>query len=237
MRNRERLDAQRRTPEGLAKARAKERDLYRANPKYAVSCKQRAKRWATQNRERIKEHRQSAEYKARRREQRKAHSEKENAAALKRYYANRERYREQNRAWKENNRDRTREMGRAWQQRNLDRLRRRAKERYQLQEVRERRAHWQNARRLRQLTNGGAHTLAEWRHLVELHDHRCAYCGRNDRRLSRDHIRPVSRGGRDDISNILPACRPCNSAKGARTAAEFILWKQTVSNHMEKGGA
>ena len=37
------------------------------------------------------------------------------------------------------------------------------------------------------------------------------------RDLSRDHINPVSRGGRDSWMNSVTACRSCNTRKGNRT--------------------
>lgn len=52
--------------------------------------------------------------------------------------------------------------------------------------------------------------------------HLCMYCGRafNHYALTRDHIRPLSRGGRDRWSNVVSACRPCNTRKGNRTPEE-----------------
>lgn len=43
----------------------------------------------------------------------------------------------------------------------------------------------------------------------------CAYCGRIfiDSKLTRDHIVPVSRGGKDIWSNVATACKPCNNYK------------------------
>lgn len=47
----------------------------------------------------------------------------------------------------------------------------------------------------------------------------CAYCGvtQRERDLSRDHIVPLSRGGRDAWMNVVTACKGCNTRKGART--------------------
>ena len=50
----------------------------------------------------------------------------------------------------------------------------------------------------------------------------CMYCGKqfNDRDLSRDHIIPTSKGGRDVWSNVVSACRRCNHFKQDRTPEE-----------------
>lgn len=47
----------------------------------------------------------------------------------------------------------------------------------------------------------------------------CLYCGREFTRhaLTRDHVMPVSRGGRDVWENVVAACFHCNSRKGNRT--------------------
>lgn len=48
---------------------------------------------------------------------------------------------------------------------------------------------------------------------------RCAYCDAIAEHL--DHVMPLSRGGEDIESNILPACAECNLSKGAKTLAEW----------------
>lgn len=47
----------------------------------------------------------------------------------------------------------------------------------------------------------------------------CLYCGSEFARpqLTRDHVLPVSRGGRDVWENVVAACFHCNSRKGNRT--------------------
>lgn len=46
----------------------------------------------------------------------------------------------------------------------------------------------------------------------------CLYCGKQllDRELTRDHVVPVSRGGRDIWDNVVAACKRCNHLKGSR---------------------
>jgi 5-methylcytosine-specific restriction endonuclease McrA len=53
--------------------------------------------------------------------------------------------------------------------------------------------------------------------------HACAYCGATDA-LAVDHLVPRSRGGSDGGENLLIACRPCNSRKGAR---DLLAWMES----------
>lgn len=50
----------------------------------------------------------------------------------------------------------------------------------------------------------------------------CAYCDAPAEHL--DHIKPISRGGRDVLSNVIPACAACNLSKSDQTLAQ---WAQT----------
>lgn len=74
---------------------------------------------------------------------------------------------------------------------------------------------WQTRRRDNLRMNGGSYTDREWQALCREYNFCCARCGRR-RRLTVDHVIPVSKGGSSDISNLQPLCRPCNSLKGAR---------------------
>lgn len=49
--------------------------------------------------------------------------------------------------------------------------------------------------------------------------HLCMYCGNKYREslLTRDHIIPISKGGKDRWSNVVTACRHCNTRKANRT--------------------
>lgn len=43
----------------------------------------------------------------------------------------------------------------------------------------------------------------------------CAHCGGRfpARELTMDHLVPVIRGGRSTKGNVVPSCKPCNSAR------------------------
>lgn len=49
--------------------------------------------------------------------------------------------------------------------------------------------------------------------------HLCMYCGQQfpQHALTRDHVVPLSCGGKDVWSNVVAACRSCNTRKGGRT--------------------
>ena len=68
--------------------------------------------------------------------------------------------------------------------------------------------------------------------------HMCAYCGSELRyfRLTRDHIKPLSRGGRDTWMNVVTACRTCNGFKRNRLPEEAgmeLLYAPYVPNKAE----
>ena len=60
------------------------------------------------------------------------------------------------------------------------------------------------------------------RTLVRRDDHRCLYCGHQFARheLTRDHVVPTSRGGRNNWENVVAACKRCNWLKDCRTPEE-----------------
>jgi 5-methylcytosine-specific restriction endonuclease McrA len=45
----------------------------------------------------------------------------------------------------------------------------------------------------------------------------CLYCGNQfqDIELSRDHVQPLSRGGKDIWTNVVTSCKRCNARKGS----------------------
>lgn len=67
-------------------------------------------------------------------------------------------------------------------------------------------------RRAKLATTGGSYTRDEWRRLCTYYDHRCVCCGQK-RRLTVDHVIPLTKGGTSNINNLQPLCRSCNSKK------------------------
>lgn len=65
----------------------------------------------------------------------------------------------------------------------------------------------------------------------------CAYCGTvNLRGLTRDHIIPLSRGGKDHWLNVCACCSVCNVRKGAHSLEELgwqLLYLPYAPNHQE----
>ncbi|MGI9275835.1 MAG: HNH endonuclease [Endozoicomonas sp.] len=59
--------------------------------------------------------------------------------------------------------------------------------------------------------------------LFERDNHQCLYCGRHFHRtdMTRDHIVPTSRGGKDDWMNVVAACKRCNQYKSDRLLEEL----------------
>ena len=77
------------------------------------------------------------------------------------------------------------------------------------------------------------HTKAEWIYRREEYNQRCAYCGIHkdqtiSKHLFREHVNPVSRGGTDHISNIVPACWICNGRKGSARPGERSIDGATI---------
>ena len=70
------------------------------------------------------------------------------------------------------------------------------------------------------------YTLQEWKEALIFFGGECAYCGgtpRKGQRLTKDHLKPVSRDGLTIQSNIVPACSSCNSSKGAEDFKEWYM--------------
>lgn len=69
-------------------------------------------------------------------------------------------------------------------------------------------------------------THQEWKEILIYFGGECAFCGatpRKDKRLTRDHLLALSKNGRTESSNIVPACGACNSSKGDEDFKDWFM--------------
>lgn len=74
-------------------------------------------------------------------------------------------------------------------------------------------------RRARKRLNGGDGVTIEEAAAILLDP--CVYCGAKASVL--DHIVPIARGGRDESSNLAPACVSCNAKKSSMSLLSFLF--------------
>lgn len=89
-------------------------------------------------------------------------------------------------------------------------------------------SHRRNRARARAAKAKGSHTIEEWRAKLDEYDGRCAYC--DEPATGRDHVVPLSKGGSDWITNVVPACNPCNAGKANRPLKEWMNSGQAESS-------
>lgn len=80
---------------------------------------------------------------------------------------------------------------------------------------RELRCMYAHKRRALKMQSGGNYTVAEWLSLKIKYDSTCLCCGKSEPeiKLTADHVIPLTKGGTNNIDNIQPLCRSCNSKK------------------------
>lgn len=175
---------------------------------------------------------------------RKSHLKEMRAARMKSYYKNREKEIAKQIEYQKKNPKKYLEIVKRWQKNNPERTKEIQKKSYEKNKVKrieaskewskknrkkanlyhkKNRYRWielvRHHNRLRKDKERGAigkHTLREWQELCKKYNFLCVHCGRENIKLTRDHIIPITKGGSNDISNIQPLCGSCNSKKGNR---------------------
>lgn len=71
----------------------------------------------------------------------------------------------------------------------------------------------------------GTFTWSEFMQVARRFNYLCAYCGTRDGQLEPDHVVPLSRGGSNSTTNLLPSCRTCNGNKSAMLLDEWAVWR------------
>uniref|UniRef100_UPI0035DEBFDA HNH endonuclease n=1 Tax=Enterococcus avium TaxID=33945 RepID=UPI0035DEBFDA len=65
-------------------------------------------------------------------------------------------------------------------------------------------------------------TEKDWEVALAYFDNKCAYCGQSGE-MTKDHLDPLKNGGELTFSNVVPACRSCNSSKKDHN---WLAWYQ-----------
>lgn len=105
---------------------------------------------------------------------------------------------------REDNPEHHRALRRKWRQANLEAARERC------------RTYWHRKRAQRSDDS----LLVDW-YAEQIRTMPCEYCG-SEENITVDHVVPISKGGAHSIENIVPACQPCNSSKGAKPLEEWL---------------
>lgn len=165
--------------------------------------------WAKANRERRLAHQ---------RRYHETHTEQRREYGKRYRTENPEKRRATCKAWRENNPDHARKLKRE----GMHRARLRDPQKFVRRSAAWMKAHPETrniCRENRRARLLGRVTTAEWQEILRAHDGKCRYCGAPGRTM--DHVVPISRGGRHEAANIVPACRPCNASKGNKMLSEW----------------
>lgn len=77
----------------------------------------------------------------------------------------------------------------------------------------------------------------DWEDVIKHFKGKCVYCGKKADKLSKDHAIPVNEQhlGLHRIGNVVPACRKCNSDKGARHYVHFCRRQDKYGKIAQRG--
>jgi HNH endonuclease len=151
---------------------------------------------------------------------------------------NRKKENERSRLWRKNNPEKTRETAREstrrWTKNNLEKVREKAQRWYEnnCAKERERSGLWRknnpektrvmnHFHRARKRSTEGTYTAKQFTALCLHFKNHCLKCGR-PRKLTADHVIPLVWADRypdvalNDIDNLQPLCKSCNSSKNAK---------------------
>ena len=133
------------------------------------------------------------------------------------YQQNSERHKSKMAEWYQQNKEYWNKKCKEWYESNKEYAREYAKQQIKDYYKRNPDKRKENSRkyRIRKRNAIGHHTEKEWRELKQMYNYTCLCCDKQEPEitLTRDHVIQLSDGGTDNIDNIQPLCRSCNSKK------------------------
>ena len=129
------------------------------------------------------------------------------------YKLNKEKARNYNKQYYLDNKEQIKKRADSWQKENPDRVNK--KNRCWAKNNPEKRNFTVNQNKKARRNVKGSHTLQEWKTLKAQYNYTCPCCRKSEPEitLTEDHIIPISKSGTNNIKNIQPLCRKCNSKK------------------------
>ena len=70
--------------------------------------------------------------------------------------------------------------------------------------------------------------------IYDMYAGHCAYCGEKItlKDMQVDHMQPLRKGGADELSNMVPACRSCNHYKSTLTVDQFREYLSRIHSRL-----
>ncbi|MDP4158382.1 MAG: HNH endonuclease [Bacillota bacterium] len=198
-------------------------------------CKECNKKHRQENKEKIAE--RNKKYRQENKEKRMEYNQRwreDNQDHVKAYYSqyhqmNKEKRLVAKKKWREENKGKISEYYKKYRRGNADKIKQYCEDNkehlrcyhgeYQ-RKNKERVREWHHKRVTREKSLPNTLTNEQWEEKRKKFDYKCAYCGKKSL-LHREHFIPISKGGGYTYSNILPACKFCNSSKKDR---DFFKW-------------
>lgn len=123
----------------------------------------------------------------------------------KRYLANKENILASTKEWAKNNPEKRAEIRKRWKAKNRDRVN-----------------FYQKLRSYREKNAVGSHTHQDIKEILSVFKNKCAYCKKPAETI--DHVVPLTKGGTNNPTNLVPACFSCNSSKGNKDIWQWNFW-------------
>lgn len=113
--------------------------------------------------------------------------------------------------WREKNKEYVYLKNKEWRMKNYTRYRAAIKR--WLEENPDKKRRYYHVREARKKSLLATFNPKQWKYCKSYFSYSCAYCGRPSQKLHQEHFIPINNGGTYTITNIIPACRKCNSSK------------------------